>query len=78
MEALYERMLRLYPSSFRSRFGDELMQFMRDERSSGRRVRWTSVYADLVRSVVVQRTKETGMRTKRAAVMFTVVGVMGG
>jgi len=78
MEAIYERLMVLYPPAFRSRFGGEVLQFIRDERASGRRVRWTRVYADLVRSVVVQRTKEDGMRMKGAVIAFVVVGVVGG
>ena len=79
MLGLYQRCLRLYPSEFRSRFADELLQIIRDRQTFERRVRWTSVFGDLFTSAVVQRMKEmSGMKTKLGVLLFVVVAVLGG
>jgi hypothetical protein len=78
MLAVYRRLLTVYPASFRARFGEEMLQFVRDEAASGRRVRWTRTLADLLGSAVVQRSKGGHMRTKLAVAAFIVVGVVGG
>jgi hypothetical protein len=75
---MYERLLVLYPQTFRSRFGQELIQYMRDERMTGRRTNRLRIYTDLVRGAAVERTKEAGMRAKGAALAFVLVAVAGG
>jgi hypothetical protein len=64
MVIVYVRLLRLYPSSFRARFGEEMQQFVRDEATHGRRVHWMRTLADLFRSALVQRWKDSYMRPK--------------
>jgi hypothetical protein len=62
MVGIYSRLLRFYPSSFRARFGEELLQFVSDETAHGRRVYWTRTYADLFTSALRQRWEEGKMR----------------
>lgn len=79
MFALYRRLMRLYPASFRSRFADEMLQTIHDRHSFERRVGWPTAFADLFASAAVQRSKEmTGMKTKLGVLLLTVVGVGGG
>ncbi len=84
MVAVYRRLIRLYPSSFRARFGEELLQFVRDEAAHGRRIPWTRTYADLFRSASVQRWKEQAMKPKLGIglavllIMFAVTRVVTG
>ena len=74
MDAVYRRLLLLYPASFRARFGEELMQFVRDEATHGRHVS-PRMCADLFRSALVERTKDRAMRMKLAVGLFAVVGI---
>ncbi len=79
MLGVYRRCLRLYPASFRSRFGDELLQAINDRRTYEQSVGWTKAFADLFASAVVQRSREmTGMKTKLGVLLFVVVAVGGG
>jgi hypothetical protein len=78
MLALYARLLLLYPPSFRTRFGAEMLQLVRDEGVHGQRVSWLRTFADLFASALVQRSKEKGMRTKIAVALFVVAVVGGG
>ena len=55
MVGVYVQLLRLYPSSFLARFGEEMLQYVRDETAHGRRVYWTRTLADLFRSALVER-----------------------
>ena len=61
-ETIYRLLLRLYPSRFRSRFGDEAIQLfrdrLRDERGVLRRTRlWLDVLRDLARSAPREHTR---------------------
>lgn len=78
MTALYVRLLRMYPPSFRARFGEEMLQFVRDEAALGRRVSWLRTFADLFGSALVQRGRDGHMKVKLAAVAFIVLIVGGG
>jgi hypothetical protein len=60
MVGVYTRLLRLYPPSFRARFGEEMLQVVRDEARQGG-VRWMQVLADLVASAAVERVEEVKM-----------------
>jgi hypothetical protein len=62
MGALYSRLVKLHPASFRARFGDEMLQYVRDEAANGRRMSWTRTYADLIRSASVQGWKEKSVK----------------
>jgi len=73
MLSVYVRLTRLYPSSFRARFGDELVQYVRDEAALGRRMHWTRTLADLFRSALVQRWKDNNMRPKLGAGLAVVL-----
>jgi len=57
MLAVYGRLLRMYPPSFRARFGEEMLQYVRDESAHGRRMYWTRTLADLFRSALTERWK---------------------
>jgi hypothetical protein len=72
MLAVYERLLVLYPSSFRARFGEEMTQLVRDEATHGRRVPWVRTFADLFGSAITQRWKDKNMRAKWLLVPFGV------
>ena len=79
MLSVYRRCLRLYPTTFRSRFADELLQTIRDRQTFEHRIGWPTVFGDLFMSAVVQRTKELSrMRTKLGVLLFIVVAVGGG
>jgi len=67
MVSVYVRLLSLYPSSFRARFGDEMVQYLRDESAHGRRMHWTRTLADLLRSALTERWKDNNMRAKLGA-----------
>jgi hypothetical protein len=79
MLGLYQRCLRLYPSEFRSRFADELLQTIRDRQTFEHRVGWPTVFGELFTSAAVQRTKESkDMKTKLGVLLFVIVAVGGG
>jgi len=84
MVSVYVRLLSLYPSSFRARFGDEMMQYVRDESAHGRRMYWTRTLADLLRSALTERWKDNDVRPKLGIglivlfVTFTVARVVIG
>ena len=73
MVAIYVRLFRLYPSSFRARFGEEMQQFVRDETAHGRRVYWARTFADLFRSSLAERWKDNNMRPKLGIGLVVVV-----
>jgi hypothetical protein len=73
MVTLYVRMFRLYPSSFRTRFGEEMLQFVREEAAHGRRVYWTRTLVDLFRSALTERWKDNNMRPKLAIGLAVVL-----
>lgn len=77
MDAVYRRLVSFYPSSFRARFGEELLQFVRDERAHGRRAHWLRTCADLFGSALIERGRQRAMRTKLAVALFMLV-LMGG
>ena len=78
MVALYTRLLRLYPQTFRARFADEMLRTLEDEMHFGGRVPWVRTYADLFGSAMVQRGRDGKMRTKLAVLAFIVLAVGGG
>lgn len=73
MVSVYVRLLSLYPSSFRARFGDEMLQYVRDESAHGRRMHWTRTLTDLVRSAVTERWKDNNMRSKLATGLLVIL-----
>jgi hypothetical protein len=78
MVALYARLMRLYPETFRARFADEMLLTLRDEIRFGGRVPWVRRFADLFGSALVQRGRDGKMRTKLAVIAFIVLAVGGG
>ena len=73
MLTVYRRVLHMYPSSFRARFGEEMLLFIRDEAAHGRRVPWLRMFVDLFGSAVVQRWEEGTMRPKIGIALVVTV-----
>jgi hypothetical protein len=77
MLAVYGRLLRMYPPSFRARFGEEMLQLVRDEATHGRRVPWVRTFADLLGSAFIQRWEMKNMRSNWWLVPFGVLLAFG-
>ena len=73
MLTVYRRLLQLYPSSFRARFGEEMLLFIRDEAAHGRRVPWLRMFVDLFGSAAVQRWEEGRMRPKIGLALVVII-----
>ena len=69
-ERLYGALLHLYPGSFRSRYGTEMLAFYRERRSSGGRRVWPRVFLDLILSAAAEH-----LRVLRALPVFRVLRV---
>lgn len=76
MIGVYTRLMWMYPPSFRARFGDEMLQLVRDEATDGRRVPWLRTFADLFGSAFVRRWEETHMKTKLLIVPLGLAGAL--
>jgi hypothetical protein len=77
--ALYRGLVRMHPSAFRARFGDEMLQLVRDEKRHAGRVPHLRTSRDLLGSLITQGWKDKMMmKNKLAVAAFLVIGVAGG
>ena len=54
-ERLYRALLHLYPKSFRSRYGAEMLSFYRERRRAGGAGVWPRVCLDLILRAAAER-----------------------
>jgi hypothetical protein len=76
--ALYRGLVRLHPKPYRTRFGDEILQVLSDEKRFRGRVRHLHTTGDLFGSLIVQGWKDRMMKSKFAVAAFLVIAVAGG
>lgn len=91
-ERLYRLLLRLYPASFRARFGDEMAQLFADQLRDARAGRspsgsagvWLRTVGDLVTTAVAERTRRDGAVAHSLVAPSTLnrvlgaIGILGG